>query len=80
MPCQQYTSNPKIKIHAWTKGQVEVYNRVVTDYTTKIYHDDSAEPHKSHLMAFVFVYNFQRPLYAPKYLSRLMTKSSKSMK
>ena len=55
--------------HPWTNGQVEVFNRVATDRTTKTYHYDTPEQLKAHLMAFVLLYNFQRPLRALKYLS-----------
>ena len=55
--------------HPWTNGQVEVFNRVAKDHTTKTYHYDTPEQLKAHLMAFVLLYNFQRPLRALKYLS-----------
>lgn len=55
--------------HPWTNGQVEVFNRIIKKYTTKTYHYDTIEEMKQHLMAFVLVYNFQRPLRALKHIS-----------
>jgi transposase InsO family protein len=53
--------------HPWTNGQVEVLNRVIKKHTTKTYHYDTVEQLKQHLMSFVLVYNFQRPLRALKH-------------
>ena len=55
--------------HPWTNGQVEVFNRTIKKYTTKTYHYDTVEQLKQHIMAFLLVYNFQRPLRALKHIS-----------
>lgn len=55
--------------HPWTNGQVEVMNRIIKNHTTKNYYYDTAEALKKHLMAFLMVYNYQRPLRALKFLS-----------
>ena len=55
--------------HPWTNGQVEVFNKTIKKHTTKTYHYDTVDQLKQHLMAFLLIYNFQRPLRALKYLS-----------
>ena len=55
--------------HPWTNGQVEIMNKKIKAHTTKKYHYESAESLKKHLMAYLLVYNFQRPLKALKYKS-----------
>jgi len=55
--------------HPWTNGQVEIFNRKIKDHTTKRYHYDTVDSLKKHLMAFLLVYNFQRPLKALKFKS-----------
>ncbi|MBL8640014.1 MAG: transporter substrate-binding domain-containing protein [Alphaproteobacteria bacterium] len=55
--------------HPWTNGQVEVMNRIIKNHTTKNYYYETAEALKKHLMAFLMVYNYQRPLRALKFLS-----------
>ena len=54
--------------HPWTNGQVEVFNRTIKKHTTKTYHYDNIKQIKHHMMAFLLVYNFQRPLKALKYI------------
>jgi transposase InsO family protein len=53
--------------HPWTNGQVEVTNRILKSYTTKEYHYETQEELKKHMMAFLLVYNFKRPLRALKF-------------
>jgi transposase InsO family protein len=53
--------------YPWTNGQVEVTNRVLKSYTTKEYHYETQEEIKKHMMAFLLVYNFKRPLRALKF-------------
>jgi len=53
--------------HPWTNGQVEVFCRVLKDHTTKTYHYDSIEQLKHHIMSFLLLYNYQRPLKSLKY-------------
>ncbi len=53
--------------HPWTNGQVEVFCRVVKDHTTKTYHYDSIEQLKHHIMSFLLLYNYQKPLKSLKY-------------
>lgn len=55
--------------HPWTNGQVEVFNRIIKGHTTKRYHYDTVTQLKTHIMAFLLAYNFQRPLKALKYHS-----------
>ncbi len=50
--------------HPWTNGQVEVFKQTIKAHTVKQYHDDTVDQLKHHLMAFLLVYNFQRPLRA----------------
>lgn len=59
--------------HPWTNGQVEVFNRTIKAHTVKRYHYDTVVQLKQHLMAFLLVYNFQRPLRALKYQSPYAT-------
>jgi transposase InsO family protein len=53
--------------HPWTNGQVEVTNRILKSYTTKEYHYETQQEIKKHMMAFLLVYNFKRPLRALKF-------------
>lgn len=55
--------------HPWTNGQVEVFNRTIKAHTVKQYHYDTVDQLTHHLMAFLLVYNFQRPLRALNYQS-----------
>ena len=50
--------------HPWTNGQVEVMNKKIKAHTTKLYHYETADSLRKHLMAFMLAYNFQRPLKA----------------
>ena len=56
----------KVK-HPWTNGQVERFNRTLKENTTKIYYYKSAQQLKHHIMAWLMVYNYQRPLKALGY-------------
>ena len=53
--------------HPWTNGQVEVFNRVIKQHTTKRYHYDDVVQLRQHLHAFLLVYNYQRPLKSLKF-------------
>ena len=53
--------------HPWTNGQVEVFNRVIKAHTVKNFYYETCEELKKHLMAFVLLHNFRRPLRALKY-------------
>ena len=53
--------------HPWTNWQVEVFNKTIKNYTTRVYHYDNITQIRRHMMAFLLVYNFQRPLRALKY-------------
>ncbi|MEM9424349.1 MAG: IS481 family transposase [Spirochaetota bacterium] len=55
--------------HPWTNGQVEVFNRVLKDHTTKEYYYEKAEEIKRHVMSFLLLYNFERPLRRLNYVS-----------
>jgi transposase InsO family protein len=55
--------------HPWTNGQVEVFNRVAKEHTTKIFHYDSVLQLRHHLTAFILYYNCSRPLRALNYRS-----------
>ena len=55
--------------HPWTNGQVEIMNKKIKAHTTKLYHYETADSLRKHLMAFMLAYNFQRPLKALKYKS-----------
>ena len=53
--------------HPWTNGQVEAFNKTLKNHTTRAYHYESVAQMRRHMMAFLLVYNFQRPLRALKY-------------
>lgn len=53
--------------HPWTNGQVEVFNKIIKNHTVKKYHYDDIEQLKHHLMSFLLVYNYQRPLKSLKF-------------
>ena len=53
--------------HPWTNGQVEVFNRIIKNHTVKKYHYDDVKQLKDHLMSFLLVYNYQRPLKSLKF-------------
>jgi len=53
--------------HPWTNGQVEVFNKVIKDHTVKNYYYDDEAQLKKHLMSFLLVYNYQRPLKSLKF-------------
>lgn len=53
--------------HPWTNGQVEVFNRIIKNHTVKKYHYDDSKQLKDHLMSFLLVYNYQRPLKSLKF-------------
>lgn len=55
--------------HPWTNGQVEIMNKKIKAHTTKIYHYDTVDGLRKHLMAYLLAYNFQRPLKALEYKS-----------
>jgi transposase InsO family protein len=45
---------------SWTNGQVEVFNRVLKEQTTKKYFDEKVKELKEHVTRFVLSYNYQR--------------------
>jgi len=53
--------------HPWTNGQVEIMNRVLKGHTTKLYHYDTLDMLKKHMMSFLLLYNYQKKLKALKY-------------
>lgn len=53
--------------HPWTNGQVEVFNKTIKNHTVKKYHYDDVGQLKDHLMSFLLVYNYQRPLKSLKF-------------
>jgi transposase-like protein len=55
--------------HPWTNGQVEITNKMLKNHTTKIYHYDSPEQLKTHLMTFLLYYNLQKKLKSLKFIS-----------
>jgi transposase-like protein len=55
--------------HPWTNGQVEITNKTLKNHTTKIYHYDSPEQLKLHLMTFLLYYNLQKKLKSLKFIS-----------
>lgn len=55
--------------HPWTNGQVEITNKTLKNHTTKIYHYDSPEQFKVHLMTFLLYYNMQKKLKSLKCIS-----------
>jgi len=54
--------------HPWTNGQVEVFNKTLKKHTTKTYYYETIEELKRHIMAFMLLYNFQKPLKALKFI------------
>ena len=69
--CSKYGVTHKLTKfrHPWTNGQVEIMNKKIKAHTTKLYHYETVESLRKHLMAYIFAYNFQRPLKALKYKS-----------
>ena len=53
--------------HPWTNGQVEISNKIIKNYTTKTYYYKKIEELKKHVMVFLMVYNYQRPLKILKF-------------
>ena len=53
--------------HPWTNGQVEVFNRVIKEHTVKYFYYETCDSLKNHMMAFILLHNFKRPLRALKY-------------
>ncbi len=53
--------------HPWTNGQVEIRNKKIKNHTTKTYHYEGPEQLKRHLMSYLMVYNYQRPLKELKF-------------
>src|SRR3954462_10936132 len=50
--------------HPWTNGQAERMNRTVKDGTVKVFHYETVESLKAHVLAFVTAYNFTKHLKA----------------
>jgi len=50
--------------HPWTNGQAERMNRTVKEATTKLFHYETAESLRAHILAFVSAYNFAKHLKA----------------
>jgi len=53
--------------HPWTNGQVEIMNKIIKSHTVKLYHYDSLEELKKHVMSFLLLYNYQKKLKALKF-------------
>ena len=53
--------------HPWTNGQVEVMNKVLKSHTIKLYHYETLEALKQHVMSFLLLYNYQKKLKALKF-------------
>ena len=67
--CQKHNIDHRLTKfrHPWTNGQVEVFNRVIKQHTTKLYHYNDEDQLRKHLNAFLLVYNYQRTLQALKF-------------
>jgi transposase-like protein len=50
--------------HPWTNGQAERMNRTVKDATTKVFHYETADALRAHVLAFLSAYNFAKHLKA----------------
>ena len=50
--------------HPWTNGQAERMNRTVKDATTKVFHYETTESLRTHVLAFLSAYNFAKHLKA----------------
>ena len=55
--------------HPWTNGQVEVFNRILKDHTTKIFFYENMHELGAHIMSYILYYNHQRKLKALNYQS-----------
>ena len=55
--------------HPWTNGQVEIFNKTIKNATTKIYHYETIQELKNHLMSYILFYNHQKKLKALKFKS-----------
>ena len=53
--------------HPWTNGQVEITNKIIKKFTTKTYYYEEIDELKKHVMAFLMVYNYQKPLKSLKF-------------
>jgi len=53
--------------HPWTNGQVEIYNKLIKNHTTKTYFYEDINELKRHIMAFLLYYNHQKPNKQLKY-------------
>ena len=53
--------------HPWTNGQVEIMNKVLKSHTIKLYHYETLEMLKPHIMSFLLLCNYQKKLKALKY-------------
>ncbi len=53
--------------HPWTNGQVEIMNKVPKAHTLKLYHYETLEKLKRHVMSFLLLYNYQKKLKSLKF-------------
>ena len=53
--------------HPWTNGQVETFNGILKEATTKKYHYDNFEQLEKHLQEFLLAYNFAKRLKSINY-------------
>ena len=71
--CQQHNIEHRLtKFRSpWTNGQVEIYNKIIKNHTTKAYFYEDIDELKRHIMAFLLYYNHQKPCkklkFAPPY-------------
>lgn len=52
--------------HSWTNSKAERMNRTVTDATTKVFHHETTESLRAHVLLLVSAYNFARQLKAAR--------------
>jgi transposase-like protein len=57
--------------HPWTNGQVEIFNKIIKNATTKVYHYDNIEQLEKHLQEFLLAYNFAKKLKSIKFKTPL---------
>jgi len=64
--CNEYGVEHRLTkpYHPWTNGQAERMNRTVKDATLKVFHYDTIQSLKAHVIAFVTAYNFSKHLKA----------------
>ncbi len=53
--------------HPWTNGQVKIMNKVLKAHTVKLYHYETLEKLKRHVMSFLLLYNYLKKLKSLKF-------------